>query len=719
VGKPFFSIGIIFKNEIRCLERCLKSLQPLRDAVPCELVMADTGSDDGSREVAARYADILFDFPWVDDFSAARNAVMDRCSGQWYFTIDADEWLTEDIRELIAFSREKKLPHDFGSINIRNYKSVDLDEKQHNDFAGIRLLRMSTGIRYTGCIHEKWAPPTGETVKAMMLCNTWLNHDGYAYVDDAAEQAKHDRNIALLRKKLAENPEDMQTLVECIDVSKYDTEGIGFARKAVEVLDKRPPRWERYGPTVMRGAVSAAKLQKMPELGEWISKAAELFPNSIFIRTDVAYYALVDCSDRGDYAGVIRWGEMYRDALSDYCAGNYDHSELLRGGLELVSPYWERKVLIVMAHAYLECDDPEKAFDALRDIKGGDIEDLKQVESIVQIMMRLHRTALLDTPSLMAAFWEQINQPVSSEELAKKRRAAFLSTASTSFPQKYRAEELGRKDFIRHGYTLFTCLEGECALGMAAAMLEMGEPKLLEEKLSGVKDWNELPISAFAHALDCGIAFPLPGRMMNIEEMDGLASRLAREADTFDLLRRATEKPFEQDRRSLAWVRGLAMAAVRTFDWKAKESDAQRGMEIAKIFAHVEGKFLTLCYSPDVLSSEMVFLLPPMHRFGWYCARAFDALDAGDAAGYVHLLREGLESCNEMKPMVEFLLDNTSELKCPSNELGKMADQVREILSQFSPDDPAVTAIKQTEAYKKVAYLIEGTEVPVVGGLRQ
>ena len=38
--KPVLSIGIIFKNEIRCLERCVKSLQPLRDAVPCELVMA-------------------------------------------------------------------------------------------------------------------------------------------------------------------------------------------------------------------------------------------------------------------------------------------------------------------------------------------------------------------------------------------------------------------------------------------------------------------------------------------------------------------------------------------------------------------------------------------------------------------------------------------------------------------------------------------------------
>ena len=75
MGQPLLSIAMIVKNEIRCLEKCLKALQPLREAIPCQLVIADTGSDDGTREVAERYADLLFDFEWINDFSAARNAV--------------------------------------------------------------------------------------------------------------------------------------------------------------------------------------------------------------------------------------------------------------------------------------------------------------------------------------------------------------------------------------------------------------------------------------------------------------------------------------------------------------------------------------------------------------------------------------------------------------------------------------------------------------------
>lgn len=106
--QPLLTIGIIFKDEIRCLERCLKSLTPLRETIPCELIMADTGSADGSRNIASRYADILFDFPWTNDFSVARNAVMNHSSGKWYMTIDADEYLDKDITELVSFLRDSK-----------------------------------------------------------------------------------------------------------------------------------------------------------------------------------------------------------------------------------------------------------------------------------------------------------------------------------------------------------------------------------------------------------------------------------------------------------------------------------------------------------------------------------------------------------------------------------------------------------------------------------
>ena len=114
-------------------------------------------------------------------------------------------------------------------------------------------------------------------------------------------------------------------------------------------------------------------------------------------------------------------------------------------------------------------------------------------------------------------------------------------------------------------------------------------------------------------------------------------------------------------------------------------------------------------------------MLPPMHRFGWYCVQAFDALDHGDAAGYVRLLRKGLSVNESMKAMVEFLLEYTPELQEPEPpaELLSLAEQIRTVLANFSPEDPAVAALKQSEAYQKVAYLIEGAPAAAWGGLTQ
>ena len=214
--KPLLSIGIIFKNEIRCLERCLKSLENLRKAIPCELVMADTGSDDGSRAVAEKYADILFDFPWVDDFSAARNAVMDRCSGEWHLSIDADEWLDEDVSQLVGFLERKTHPELVGGLTVRNYFTTD--DSLHSEFLGLRLAYMPAGLRYMGAIHEFLDFPDTGTLYIYPI-STILHHDGYVMLNDGSEAGREKlrRNMRLLKKELEEDPENLRILVQCVE----------------------------------------------------------------------------------------------------------------------------------------------------------------------------------------------------------------------------------------------------------------------------------------------------------------------------------------------------------------------------------------------------------------------------------------------------------------------------------------------------------------------
>ena len=281
---------------------------------------------------------------------------------------------------------------------------------------------------------------------------------------------------------------------------------------------------------------------------------------------------------------------------------------------------------------------------------------------------------------------------------------------------------MSRLPVYRHAYTMLLPLQGQSEFGTAAAILNSTDPAEISRLLIGMEYIQELPISALLHALECGIPFPLKEKPLNLEEMDSLAGRLVRLGR--DVIQRAADVNVEtvsQDPQALCWARGLVLAAVQNFPWTEEDADEEQGVALARSFASMERVFIPRCYASEALNENGLFMLPPMHRFGWYCAQAFEALEAGDAAGYVRMLREGLAVCEGVKDMVEFLIDHTPQLQAPkpSAELLALAEQIRTILAAYPADDPAVAALKQSDAYLKVAQLIEGPDLGVFGGLPQ
>jgi glycosyltransferase involved in cell wall biosynthesis len=102
------SISLIVKNEEEILERCLRSLKGADEIVVC-----DTGSEDKTIEMAKEYTDKVFtDYKWNDSFAEARNHCLNKCTGDWIVTIDADEFLEdggiEKAREAIKKAGEHK-----------------------------------------------------------------------------------------------------------------------------------------------------------------------------------------------------------------------------------------------------------------------------------------------------------------------------------------------------------------------------------------------------------------------------------------------------------------------------------------------------------------------------------------------------------------------------------------------------------------------------------
>lgn len=100
------SLCMIVKNEEAILARCLDSIADLMD----EIIIVDTGSTDRTRVIASRYTDKIYDFPWSNDFSAARNFSFSKAQMEYIYTADADEVLDSFNRERFARLKAAMLP---------------------------------------------------------------------------------------------------------------------------------------------------------------------------------------------------------------------------------------------------------------------------------------------------------------------------------------------------------------------------------------------------------------------------------------------------------------------------------------------------------------------------------------------------------------------------------------------------------------------------------
>lgn len=195
MGTIKISCAMIVKNSADTLERCLNSI---KDSVD-EIIIVDTGSTDETIEIAKRYTSQLYDFKWVNDFSAARNFSLSKCSGDWILVIDSDEYAEGPFRSILE-NFVKMHPEALGKIAQIN-STVTEEGTQISQCTLTRFF--PRGLIFEGRVHEQV-----NSSKARLYTGLHVIHDGYL------SENKVNRNRSLLELERLDSPENGYTLFQ-------------------------------------------------------------------------------------------------------------------------------------------------------------------------------------------------------------------------------------------------------------------------------------------------------------------------------------------------------------------------------------------------------------------------------------------------------------------------------------------------------------------------
>jgi len=314
------SLCMIVRNEEHDLARCLGSIHDCVD----ELIIVDTGSTDRTPMIAEAMGAKVIRHTWQDDFSAARNAGLERAHGAWILVLDADEVIARKdgplLRRLVTSS---EMPQAGCVFTTRNYvHEMDLQGWRRNDgrypeeggtgWIGsdkVRLFPNRPDIRFRHAVHEIVEESLQQAGIPFVHTEIPVHH--YGRLDAERTRRKAEHYVSMGRKKLAAGTlDDARSIIE---LAAQEQE-LGNHGEAV-------PLWQRFlnlHPGTARAelglGVSLCALDRWNDARAVLGKAMAHDP--ALREAPVKYsLAVLHCGDSGDA----------REVLEDFCAHHPDY----------------------------------------------------------------------------------------------------------------------------------------------------------------------------------------------------------------------------------------------------------------------------------------------------------------------------------------------------------------------------------------------------------
>lgn len=143
------SVCMIVKNEEEVLERCLNCAKNIAD----EIIVVDTGSTDHTKNIARRFTEKIYEFPWCDDFAKARNYSFSKATMEYIMWLDADDIFTPLDQQLLLELKQTLSP-ETDMVMMKYDVAFDADDNPTFSYYRERLFKRSGDFRWIGEIHE-------------------------------------------------------------------------------------------------------------------------------------------------------------------------------------------------------------------------------------------------------------------------------------------------------------------------------------------------------------------------------------------------------------------------------------------------------------------------------------------------------------------------------------------------------------------------------------
>jgi tetratricopeptide (TPR) repeat protein len=151
----------------------------------------------------------VFDFPWVDDFAAARNEALNHATGKWIFWMDADDRLdraeNRKLKELFKILPDENVAYSMKCLCVPEPGAESGTVVDH-----VRLFPNRPDIRWKYRVHEQVLPAIRQLSGEIRFANVVIQHVGY--LDTALRARKLERDLRILWLENDDHPDDPFTL---------------------------------------------------------------------------------------------------------------------------------------------------------------------------------------------------------------------------------------------------------------------------------------------------------------------------------------------------------------------------------------------------------------------------------------------------------------------------------------------------------------------------